>query len=103
VPGHITGIMAKGALFDRIFEWNLGWMNGALTRDGDKGGVDGNDEKDLFGRVFVSPLRNTDVAMFKSLRLGFDFSTGKRDAGSAAAPANISSGDLALPAIPTVT
>ncbi|HUR38404.1 MAG TPA: porin [Planctomycetota bacterium] len=103
VPGHVQGVRASGALFEKSFEWYLGYMNGAIARDGDRGSVDGNDEKDLFGRFFITPLKTTDIGFLKTLRLGYDWSWGKRDAGSAAAPANVSSGDLGLPAILTVT
>ena len=101
VPGHIQGIRASGGLFDRTFEWYLGITNGSSVRDGDRGSLDTNDEKDYFGRFFVTPFKTMDVGFVKSLRLGFDFSYGKRDNPSTA-PGSISSGDLGLPQILTV-
>jgi len=102
VPGHITGVLVKGDVVEKIFEWNLGVCNGPVGRDGDKGTVDTNDEKDIFGRVFITPLKTIDAGMFKSIRIGFDGSRGKRD-GPVGAPANVSSGDFGLPAILTYT
>ena len=96
VPGHVQGIMARGALFDKVIEWNLGLMNGAPNRDADRGSVDTNDEKDLFGRIFFTPLRNSNAALFKNTRIGFDFSRGRR---SETAVADVSSGDLGMPTL----
>jgi len=100
VPGHIQGVRASGALFEKTFEWYLGITNGSSVRDGDRGSLDTNDEKDYFGRFFLTPFKTMDMGFVKSLRVGFDFSRGKRDNPSVA-PGQISSGDLGLPNILT--
>ena len=99
VPGHVQGIMAKGSLFENTFEWWLGYGNGAFVRDGDRGTLDSNDEKDGFGRFFLTPLKSTDIGFLKTVRLGYDFTIGKRDGQPPAAPNDISSGDLGLPVL----
>lgn len=95
IPGHVQGVMLKGALFDKVVEWYVGFNNGPTYRDGDRGTVDSNDEKGEFLRIFVTPLKNTDMALFKSLRLGIDASDHKTDNPSSPIN-NISSGDLNL-------
>ena len=99
IPGHVQGIMAKGALFDRTVEWWLGYMNGAINRDSDRGSLDPNDEKDCFGRLFLTPFRTTSIGFLNQTRLGYDFSFGKRDRNHAAAVPDVSSGDLGLPVL----
>jgi phosphate-selective porin OprO and OprP len=96
VPGHVQGVLARGSLFDRSIEWSLGVMNGATNRDGDRGSVDTNDEKDCFGRFFFTPFKTMDLALVKQLRIGFDFTRGTRNRG-ATAVADVGSGDLGLP------
>jgi len=98
VPGHVQGIRAGGSLFDKIIEWNFGLMNGAANRDSDRGSLDTNDEKDLFGRIFITPMKTSDIALLKQLRIGFDFTRGTRNRG-ATAIADVSSGDLGLPTL----
>jgi phosphate-selective porin OprO and OprP len=97
VPGHVQGVMAKGALFDKVIEWNFGYMNGAVNRDSDRGSLDTTDEKDVFGRIFITPMKHTDVAFLRQMRFGFDFSAGERD--RATTVGDVSTGDLGLPVV----
>lgn len=72
MPAHDQGFLVNGAFAEKIFEWTAGVMNTAVSRDAGRGTVDTIDEKELVGRLFVSPFRNGNSA-FKTLRLGFDF------------------------------
>lgn len=90
MPAHNQGFLLNGAFADKIFEWTLGVMNTAVSRDGGKGSQDTSDEKDLVGRLFVSPFRNGS-GVLKNMRLGFDFTIGDVDNFP---QADITSGDL---------
>ncbi len=78
-PGHDVGVLLKSTLADKIVEVNLGLFNGNLTRDGFRNAVDSNDEKDLVGRLFVTPFRTLGVRVLQDLRLGFDVTVGERE------------------------
>jgi phosphate-selective porin OprO and OprP len=102
-PGRDIQFTLNGSLFDKVVEWWAGIANGNVNRETLKLGVDTNDEKDYFVRLFLTPLKTSNVALFKQLRVGVDASTGERDNPNGGAPANVSSGDLGLPAILTYT
>jgi phosphate-selective porin OprO/OprP len=81
-PAHDVGFVFRGSLAGKIIEWNLGVMNGALNRDDGRGAVDStaNDEKDVVGRIFLTPfLTSTGMKFFQQTRIGFDFTMGDRD------------------------
>lgn len=75
VPGRDVGLMVFGDVAEGIFQWCLGVFNGT----GKNVHPDNNDEFDVAGRVFVTPLKNSDVALLKQFRLGFDFTVGDQD------------------------
>jgi phosphate-selective porin OprO/OprP len=91
-PAHDVGILVKGSLADRVLEWNLGVFNGALARDQGRNATDLNSEKDLVGRLFVTPLKGSSTRLFQQLRLGLDFTWGPRD--TQALGGGITTGDL---------
>jgi phosphate-selective porin len=91
-PAHDVGILVKGSLADRVLEWNLGVFNGALARDQGRNATDFNSEKDLVGRLFVTPLKGSFTRLFQQLRLGLDFTWGPRD--TQALGGGITTGDL---------
>lgn len=97
-PGRDLQVQLKGALFEKVVEWNAGVANGHTGRENLKFNQDSNSEKDLFVRLFFTPLKNSDVAFLKQLRVGVDYTAGKRDQTVAAPPA-VSSGDLFLPGL----
>jgi len=82
-PAHDVGILFGGTLANKIIEWRLGVMNGALNRDDGRGAVEtnssNNDEKDVVGRIFLTPLKDSSAGLFQQTRLGFDFTLGDRD------------------------
>ena len=90
MPAHNQGFLFNGAFAEKIFEWTLGAMNTNVSRDQGKGTFDASDEKDVVGRLFISPFRNGSGAL-KNTRLGFDFTVG--DVDNAAQP-DITNGDL---------
>ncbi len=87
IPSRDQGIMLFGSIADKVLEWNLGVFNGVT-----KNTADLNDEKDVAARIFVTPLKNSNVDLFKQLRLGFDVTYGDIDGRANAA--DITSGDL---------
>lgn len=89
-PAHNQGILFTGAFAEKIFDWTLGVMNTAVNRDAGRGTLDASDEKDFVGRLYVSPFRNAS-GLFKTLRLGFDFTIGDVDS---ATQGDITTGDL---------
>ncbi|HLF94529.1 MAG TPA: porin, partial [Planctomycetota bacterium] len=86
IPSRDQGIMFSGSIADKVLEWNLGFFNGVT-----KNTADANDEKDLAIRLFVTPLKNSGVNLFKQTRVGFDLTYGDIDNVAAA---DITSGDL---------
>jgi phosphate-selective porin OprO/OprP len=84
-PSHDQGIMAFGSAAEGIFQWWLGGFNGSGRNTADT-----NDEKDLAGRLFVTPFK-TVGGLAKDLRFGFDFTVGDVDNGNVA---GITDGDL---------
>lgn len=91
VPGRAVGFMAKGTLFEKKVEWNLGTFNGAFAREGDRNTVDANDEKDIAGRIFVFPFKGSGMKPVEGLRVGVDAMAGDRDNQ---ALSSITDGDL---------
>lgn len=87
IPSRDIGLMLYGDVGDKIFEWWLGVFDGNT-----KNAVDTNDEKDLAVRIFVTPLRNSDMSILKQFRLGFDLTVGDHDGPGA--QADITDGDL---------
>lgn len=90
-PAHNAGVMAKGFLADKIFEWNLGVFNTALSRDAGRNAPDPSDEKMVAARLFISPFVTQNNAL-KQLRLGVDAFVGDIDGG--VAQPDLSTGDL---------
>ncbi len=77
-PSTDIGWMANGALFGKIFEWELGLFNGA----GRNIAPDLNDGKELAARLRVTPFRKMESVWIKQLRLGLAFTYGKQPAGA---------------------
>jgi phosphate-selective porin OprO and OprP len=87
VPGRELGILIHGKPLGGLLEYDLGAFNG-----GGRGVADNNDEKEVAGRIRVSP--------FKGLRFGISGSIGDVDAASTAAttgdPLDLTSTELAI-------
>ncbi len=87
VPGRELGIMIHGKPFGGLLEYELGAFNG-----GGRSVADNNDEKEVAGRLRVSP--------FQGLRFGVSGSIGDVDAASTAAttgdPLDLASTELSI-------
>lgn len=83
-PGYDLGAELYGFAAGGAVEYAAGVFNG--VPDGTDGNGDANDNKDLAGRVMVSPFRNSDVAAINGLSVGAAASIGDQD-GTAAASA----------------
>jgi phosphate-selective porin OprO/OprP len=90
-PAHDIGVMFRGSFAEKIFEWNLGVFNGAFSRDAGRNTPDPNDEKDVVGRLFISPFRTSGTKFIEQLRIGGDFTIGDRD--NNAIGAGVTAGD----------
>jgi len=74
-PYFDRGWWIWGNVFNKAATWNLAGFTGAgMEADSPKGDVD--DHKDLFGRVFVSPFRNTNIRFLHGLHLCAEGSLG---------------------------
>ncbi len=76
-PAHDVGIGASGVHFDKMFSWELGVFNGA-----GRSARDTNDEKDIAGRVRLSPFVTNENEWLKQLRIGVAFTYGDIDTTS---------------------
>ena len=91
VPAHDIGAMAKGPLFDKVIEWELGLFNGGSRNSAGRNVNDVNDEKDIAARVRATPFRSSDNDWLKQLRIGLAYGIGDVDT---TAIGDITTGDL---------
>ena len=78
VPGRDIGIAVFGKPFNGLLEYEGGVFNG-----NGRAVADANDEKDVAGRLRISPFKSAeDGSLFKGLRLGVSGSYGDVDRGS---------------------
>jgi phosphate-selective porin len=74
-PYFDQGWWLWGDLFKKAVTWNVAGFTGAgMDFDYPKGDID--DHKDVFGRLFVSPFRNTDIRFLQGLHLCAEGSLG---------------------------
>lgn len=73
LPSRDTGVQLYGALFDKRFEYTLGYFNGS----NDGGSIDGdsNTDKEIAGRVFAKPFIN-EPGLLQGLGFGIGFTKG---------------------------
>lgn len=76
VPNREVGIQISGEVGKGVLNYELGVFNGVV--DGGSGDTDTNDGKDLAGRVFVHPFKNSSPTALKGLGLGIAGTTGKQ-------------------------
>jgi len=79
VPSRDQGFMLQGQFFDRILGYAVGVFNGSGIN-----ASDGNNEKDVVGRVTLAPFRNTDLYWLKRLQFSVDGTYGDQDARTSA-------------------
>ena len=74
-PYFDRGWWLWGDLFEKAVTWNVAGFTGAgMDFDYPKGDID--DHKDVFGRLFVSPFRKTDIRFVQGLHLCAEGSLG---------------------------
>ena len=91
VPAHDIGMMGKGALLDKVLEWELGIFNGNSRNASGRNVNDINDEKDITARLRVNPFRTSSNDWIKQLRIGVAYGIGDVDS---TAIGDITTGDL---------
>ena len=82
-PNRDIGLQVFGDVGDGVLQYALGAFNG--VSDGGSADADSNDGKDLVGRLFTEPLKNSEVPLLAGLGLGFAVSVGDQE-GSVSAP-----------------
>lgn len=80
-PNYDLGISLLGDFPGDVFSYYAGVFNGAV--DGASRDADINDEKDLIGRAFAHPFKNSTVEPLRGLGIGFAASYGHRLGDSA--------------------
>ena len=76
VPNRDIGLELHGELGGGVVSYQAGVFNGAV--DGGSLDADTNDGKDLEGRLFLEPFKNSSSATFKGLGIGIAGTTGKQ-------------------------
>jgi len=74
-PQRDIGFQASGGILEDSFKYAVGIFNGEADRESyyssAAGYQDNNNDKDVVGRVWISPLKNTDIAPLEGLGVGF--------------------------------
>jgi phosphate-selective porin OprO and OprP len=114
VPNRDVGLQLQGDLLGGVLRYEAGVFNGVA--DGGSGDVDGSDdERDIAGRLFAAPFKNTEAGALRGLGVGVAGTFGNQDgaglvskyktpgqqpffsyrsgAGTAAAPSVVADGD----------
>lgn len=80
-PNYDEGVQLFGKLFTNTVEYAVGVFNGGP--DGASVDSDSNDDKDLAGRLWFSPFRNSDVDAISGLSFGIAGTFGKQEGSDA--------------------
>lgn len=78
VPTRDLGVEVYGALFDGVLEYEAGVFNGRLNANTSRNLNDNNDEKDVAGRLRVTPFKAGGADWIRQLRLGLAATTGNQ-------------------------
>lgn len=85
LPGRELGLQFSGSLMDGELAWFAMVCNGnALLNDQGRAVLDGNDQKEVAGRILYSPFLNGGDAWLKGLRIGLAGTYGSIDTVSSA-------------------
>jgi phosphate-selective porin OprO/OprP len=79
-PSRDFGFMAYGNLVPDILEYQLGVFGG--NQDLGNTDSDEDDSKDIAGRIFAHPFRNSDIVALQGLGVGIAGSVGEREGSS---------------------
>jgi phosphate-selective porin OprO/OprP len=78
VPNRDVGVQLQGELFTGALNYAAGVFNG--VSDGGSGDFEsGDDEKDVAGRIFLQPFKNTEVAPLRQLGFGIAGTYGNQE------------------------
>ncbi|MBF0570482.1 MAG: hypothetical protein HQL12_01290 [Candidatus Omnitrophica bacterium] len=90
-PQRDIGVQVSGGVLNDAFKYAVGIFNGEVDHETyNTENADTNNDKDVVGRVWISPFKNTDLKVAKGLSLGFAAAYGHEDEGtvSTTAPYN---------------
>lgn len=82
-PNYDSGVLLYGSAATGVLDYAVGVFNGG--GDGASVDTDTNDGKDLAGRIFLTPFKNTDATLVKGLSFGVAGTVGDQD-GTTSAP-----------------
>jgi phosphate-selective porin OprO and OprP len=78
LPNRDVGFQVQGDLFQNTLRYEVGVFNGVA--DGGSGDFDtADDDKDVAGRIFASPFKNTDIEVLQGLAFGVAGTYGNRE------------------------
>ncbi|HMP72570.1 MAG TPA: porin [Kiritimatiellia bacterium] len=81
-PNRDIGFQLSGLLGDGTIDYAVGIFNGVV--DGGSSVTDSGDDFDVAGRLFLSPLKNSDIDALKGLSFGIAATYGKEEGSSTA-------------------
>lgn len=76
-PGYDVGVQLHGEAGGGVWAYAAGIFNG--TVDGSSSDTDLNSDKEIAGRVFVTPLKHGDAVLFRGLSGGFAATYGHKE------------------------
>jgi phosphate-selective porin OprO/OprP len=74
VPNRDVGLQYFGSVSSGVVDYAVGVFNG--VPDGGNADVDSNDAKDLIGRIYLTPFKDSDIAALQGLSFGIAGSVG---------------------------
>jgi len=96
-PNRDFGAQLFGDLLGGSVNYAFGVFNGVEDLGAaNNGTTDGNNEKDVAGRIFLSPFKNTDWTVLQGLSGGFAATYGHREDATAALPVYKSPGQSSI-------
>lgn len=103
-PNRDIGIQVYGDVLKDTVNYALALTNGVADAGGSSTATDTNNDKEINGRIFVQPFRNSDTLGLRGFGLGGAASYGHReDAGSTTSPAYKTAGQTNFYALPSTT
>lgn len=95
-PQRDIGVQVSGSIFKDSFKYALGLFNGEVDHEAySTENADTNNDKDVVGRIWMSPFKNTDLSLLQGLGFGFAGAYGHQDEGTSN-PSYVSPGQVAL-------
>ena len=98
-PQRDIGVQVSGGVLKDSLKYAVGIFNGEVDHESySNENADTNNDKDVVGRIWVSPFKNTDLKPMQGLGMGFAAAYGHQDEGTSTTnvPTYISPGQLTV-------